>query len=515
MNVKIWITLAQCLIVLSATGQKIQVYNGDYTLNSIGAVGTAKYSYYENEDFQRIYSGDFTLSVEKGNFSCVINGKFKNDLRDGKWTITGSFGYPQYQDFVTTISYLEGHPNGIWTTVFKKGDEVTESDKRVLNKGLLIDTWEFSSAEQKSTLMMKFDKEGVVIEFDMVSSGRTQNISKCKLGYEILTVAKNIQTGVSDVKKVEDPEILDALSKIEHYMKECPDSLMDVPYKLERYTMMGDLGGYIETPYMLTFTKDIRGAVLYEGRQFYGLYLTRLVKQKTREEIRIEEEKRLAELKLAEEKRLLEEKKKRIATEAAKTVNIETFNPDLYQSISGDINSGCRLFLSNLVKENFSTPLSFECSVVMTWSPEAIPGFTMAYGNGPEWVKAFSADNVTPFLYYQPKYSIAETAVPESFRKVFETDKLANIEKEFEGEKFKMKVYAEYKGIKIDYITSQVAIKLSKEKEITWESTIPEEDKKAVEEKIRQMEKGKYSLNYRIGMLNGVVVETAVEQIMK
>lgn len=137
-----------------------------------------------------------------------------------------------------------------------------------------------------------------------------------------------------------------------------------------------------------------------------------MVKQKTREEIRIEEEKRLAELKLAEEKRLLEEKKKRIATEAAKTVNIETFNPDLYQSISGDINSGCRLFLSNLVKENFSTPLSFECSVVMTWSPEAIPGFTMAYGNGPEWVKAFSADNVTPFLYYQPKYSIAETAVP-------------------------------------------------------------------------------------------------------
>ena len=103
----------------------------------------------------------------------------------------------------------------------------------------------------------------------------------------------------------------------------------------------------------------------------------------------------------------------------------------------------------------------------------------------------------------------------KSFRKVFETDKLANIEKEFEDEKFKMKVYAEYKGIKIDYITSQVAIKLSKEKEITWETSVPEEDKKAIEDKIKQLEKGKYSLNYRIGLLNGMVVETAVEQIMK
>ena len=65
--------MAFCFIAYTAIGQNVpqnlKVYNGDYTLNAIGAKGTAKYSYYENDEYQRIYHGDFTLSVEKDNFS--------------------------------------------------------------------------------------------------------------------------------------------------------------------------------------------------------------------------------------------------------------------------------------------------------------------------------------------------------------------------------------------------------------------------------------------------------------
>ena len=70
-----------------------------------------------------------------------------------------------------------------------------------------------------------------------------------------------------------------------------------------------------------------------------------------------------------------------------------------------------------------------------------------------------------------------------------------------------------HEGIKIDYATSLTNVKLSKDKEITWDEVTPEDHKKVIEEKIRQLEKGKYSLNYRIGTLNGEVVAAEIEQI--
>lgn len=520
--------MAFCFIAYTAIGQNVpqnlKVYNGDYTLNAIGAKGTAKYSYYENDEYQRIYHGDFTLSVEKDNFSGAITGKFKNDLRDGKWTIKGSFGYPQYMDVVTTANYVDGQPNGIWTMISKKGSEIIDSDRRVLSNGLLIDTWEYSNSDKKSKLMMKFDREGVVMESDIILGGRTQNIIKCQSGYEILNVSKNVQTGESTVTKVEDPDILSSLSKIEIYTKTYPDSLLDLPYKLERKSMMGELGNYVETPYMLTFTADIRGAKLYDGRQFFGMYTTELIKQKTRKEIRIEEEKRIEEsriaeekrleaLRIAEEKRLLEEKKKRIALEERKINDVTTFNAELHQTISEEIKSDCREFVTNLVNNKYETPLNFECSVVLTWSPKQLEGFLKEYPNESGWVRAYQAKNVVPYLYFQPQYNIDIISVPESFNKVFETEKLANIEKEFEGEKLKMIVTDKHEGIKIDYTTSSTNVKLSKDKEITWDELMPEDHKKVIEEKIRQLDKGKYNLNYRIGTLNGEVVAAEIEQI--
>jgi hypothetical protein len=59
-----------------------------------------------------------------------------------------------------------------------------------------------------------------------------------------------------------------------------------------------------------------------------------------------------------------------------------------------------------------------------------------------------------------------------------------------------------------------VSIKLNKEKEITWVTEIPENDKKIIEGQIKQLEKGKYSLNYRIGLFNENVVESTIEQIV-
>jgi hypothetical protein len=498
----------------SAISKNIKVYNGDYTLSEINAVGTAKYSFYEDENYQRVYHGDFTLSVGKGNFSCVIIGKFKNDMRDGAWTVKGNFGYPQNFDFLITENYINGQPNGIWTATSKRGEKIIEFDKRVLSNGLFIDTWELSSIEQKIQMKLKLDKNGFFIESDIINQGKTQNISKFIAGYEVLTVTKDVQTGESNVKRVDNENIIENLTRIERYLKNDPDSLLDIPYKLKTNSGIDEMGNYVDISYLLNFTKDVRGAVMYNGHQFYGLYHTELTEQKTREQIRIEEEKkvasqkaeeekRIAAQKLAEEKRLLEEKKKRLSDEASKIIDISTFDNNLYQSILSDLNSNCRLFLSNIVKDKYISPLSFTFTPSFTWTPKEIIG--SRYEN---------AKNVTPYLYYHTNYSIDKASVPESFTKIFEIDKLANIEKEFEGEKFKMTVSAKYKEIKIEYITSIVSIKLNKEKEITWVTEIPENDKKIIEGQIKQLEKGKYSLNYRIGLFNENVVESTIEQIV-
>lgn len=499
----------------SVINPNIKVYNGDYTLSEINAIGTAKYSYYENGNYQRVYHGDFTLSVGKGNFSCIITGKFKNDMRDGMWTAKGNFGYPQNFDFSITENYINGQPNGIWTATSKRGDKIIEYDKRVLSNGLFIDTWELFSLEQKIHMKLELDKNGFFIESDITTQGKTQNISKFIAGYEVLTVTKDVQTGESNVKRVDDQNVIENLKRIERYLKINPDSLLDIPYKLKTNSGIDEMGTYVDISYLLNFTKDIRGAVLYNGHQFYGLYHTELITQKTREQIRIEEEKKvaaqkaeeekkIAALKLAEERRLLEEKKKRLANEVAKTIDISKFDSNLYQGILSDMNSNCNLFLTNMVTGKYMSSLSFTFSVEFIWSPKEIKDYSME-----------SVNNAIPYLYYQAKYSVDKASVPESFKKIFEIDKLANIENEFEGEKYKMKVNAKYNEIKIDYITSNASIKLNKEKEITWVTEIPENDKKIIEEKIKQLEKGKYSLNYRIGLLNENVVDSAIEPILK
>lgn len=81
------------------------------------------------------------------------------------------------------------------------------------------------------------------------------------------------------------------------------------------------------------------------------------------------------------------------------------------------------------------------------------------------------------------------------------------------GEKFKMSVTDKLEPIKVDYFTTLINLKLNKDKEITWDYVTPVDYKKIIEDKIKQLEKGKYTLNYRIGILNGEVVDKEIEPI--
>jgi hypothetical protein len=62
------------------------------------------------------------------------------------------------------------------------------------------------------------------------------------------------------------------------------------------------------------------------------------------------------------------------------------------------------------------------------------------------------ASKSTQYLYCAPVYSIDKNLIPESFKNVFETNSLSNLEKEFEGEKFYMMTSVKIENVKIEFV---------------------------------------------------------------
>lgn len=92
---------------LSAFAQTLKSYSGPYEN------GTAKYQYYENDNYERILNGPFTYN-EGQTYS--ITGEFKNNLRVGVWkaTITEkNFYTKQLTSKVATATYVAGNLEGL------------------------------------------------------------------------------------------------------------------------------------------------------------------------------------------------------------------------------------------------------------------------------------------------------------------------------------------------------------------------------------------------------------------
>ncbi len=503
---KLWfLSFLMSIFTFTAISQNIQTYDGAFTLKSLGAVGNAKYDYFENENYERIYEGRFVFNWKKDQSTIDITGKFKKNLREGNWTFKVHYGSPYNADYLVIANYIDGEPDGVWTSTFKKGDKFLTSDKRIFSKGLMIDTWNYEDFMKGNKLVMKLDTESVIIESDYIEHNNNQSIKKYRAGYCILDVTKEIQSGSSEVKKFDDTETIVNLSKIERYLKTNPDSLKDVPVTLVKKTIENMWDNFFFKPYDLTFTEDIHGWVKHENnKQFYGLYSNTLNKQKTREEIRNEEKAK----KIEEEAKKIEEKRIRITQEESKRKDIKSIDAALYQDVLNEINSNSNLFLKNCIDSKYATSFSFLCSVELMWSYKELKEILKTQGK-----EFYLVSNANPYLYYSSVYNVDKTTIPQLFNKVFETNKLSNIEIDFEGEKIKMLAFAKYEDIKIEYITSIVNVKLNKEKEISWATEIPDNHKKLIEDKIKQLEKGKYSINYRIGFLNGVVVDALIEQV--
>ncbi len=168
---------------LSLTAQKILIYSGPYSDEYIekdaegerfggdgsgfgGARGTANYQYYETANSTRVFQGSFTLK-EYPSLPPNIIGNFKNDLKDGKWSIT-RYNNPDASGFVPCVgmvygNFISGKLNGLWTYSLKdkKTGKIYRSSTAHFTNNIKTGMFEFvANDREKFEIKINYDSLG-------------------------------------------------------------------------------------------------------------------------------------------------------------------------------------------------------------------------------------------------------------------------------------------------------------------------------------------------------------------
>lgn len=74
-------SIALLMLAVSSVGQTLKTYNGPYE------EGNVTYTYYEDENGERVRHGKFTYTESyPGISSFTVTGSYKNGMKDGRWT---------------------------------------------------------------------------------------------------------------------------------------------------------------------------------------------------------------------------------------------------------------------------------------------------------------------------------------------------------------------------------------------------------------------------------------------
>ncbi len=136
------------------------------TIDYGGANGNANYEYYEDANMERIYNGKFELK-QYPNHPANIIGNFKNNLKNGLWSITryGSFynnGYVSYVE-IAKGNFSQGKLNGLWTYIKKeeKSGKMCMSSKIEFTNNLMTGVFELTeNYENKFEIKINYDTLG-------------------------------------------------------------------------------------------------------------------------------------------------------------------------------------------------------------------------------------------------------------------------------------------------------------------------------------------------------------------
>lgn len=217
------------LITLSTYSQVLKTYSGQYNINkTIGKIpfnlvkGNAKYTYFENKDYERILSGNFIYNGSYSNYGNKMNinstGNFKDNLKNGIWQskIVMSIG-KETGNFNVLLNYSKGIPNGLWKYDYLvKG--VIKSDNAVLTftNNTIVGKFTIRNVGQQVEIFGQNDNNGFLTGKIIVNALDTNEelIMDFEDGFKIKHIMRNKSTGDVSNKYNASPEEIEIFRKI-------------------------------------------------------------------------------------------------------------------------------------------------------------------------------------------------------------------------------------------------------------------------------------------------------------
>lgn len=149
------------LAVQSCMSQTLKTYSGMYE------GGKATYTYYEDENGERVKHGKFSYSnINKGigvgggmsvSYATTISasGNYKDGLKDGKWTYKNKTagGGVVFSDFSAIVNYMDGHMEG---TLTNKGTTFQMKNNRITGQVRKVK----KTQNEDWTMSGQFDEDG-------------------------------------------------------------------------------------------------------------------------------------------------------------------------------------------------------------------------------------------------------------------------------------------------------------------------------------------------------------------
>ncbi|MGB1051275.1 MAG: hypothetical protein ACPGYF_04875 [Chitinophagales bacterium] len=312
------------LFSLTAYGQSRKTYSGEYKASGSGSqisleftTGKATYSYYEDDEGNRLYDGSFRFDVTKNistwdgrstgdKTSVSIRGTYKDHLRHGDFTTTFSLTESGRTSSATCkTDYAMGYANGLWS-ITESGEAKSVSFINNVGNG------NFSYKTRDFSITGKMNNKGLLDGDIVFIEGKWKTTITYDNGFQLSYVSKNTQTGEITEREETSEEQIAYFSQIWKAMQEQDTATLEnIPYTFTYTRHYGIYNNYKSSFMDYNFPGATPGDLSAE-QDYYHNYkwdafgVIQLAEQETRDQ-RIAREKREEEERLAREIEALKE----------------------------------------------------------------------------------------------------------------------------------------------------------------------------------------------------------------
>jgi tetratricopeptide (TPR) repeat protein len=304
---KLMTIIAAFLITTTCVAQQLKTYSGNYDINSDNVDilgfpprlvnGTAQYTYYEDENLNRIKSGNFNYNGKVSNngysLSLSISGNYSKNIKNGNWSVKVSVSG---EGNTVTRNYngifKDGFPNGLWSTTLtaiKKSKSETESCSMIFNNNIIQGEFKKISSEGINNISGSLDKMGYFTGKTIVKKGDNEYQFTFNNGLLLSLIGRNLQTGtIFENYKINEEELnafnLLLIGKDSSIIDEIPYKIVDGNNALLERLVISELKTNFKEASLFDVTPGDLSNDEYNKSTWIGFKIRALEKSETKSE---------------------------------------------------------------------------------------------------------------------------------------------------------------------------------------------------------------------------------------